>query len=176
MSHNPKAILDCLLDSPPIRLEEISSSASGIYALYDHEHRPAYIGETTNFRHRIYRNHTSGDGNSHKFSTIYNAGRMFHSRKDPRTCGKDGMLAKSLRALFAREYCRAVIFEIPGMTRGSLKSIESAVLEFAPPEAKRWNNRKALNAHEPVDHLDRLLIDLNWDSDHTAAIERQAER
>lgn len=176
MTFDPQAILDHLLLAEPLRLKDINSRTSGIYALYDHEHRPAYIGETTDFRHRIYNNHASGDGNSHKFSTVYNAGRMFHSRKDPRTCAKDGKVAKTLRTCFARKYCRAVIFEIPGLTRKELKPIEAQVLGLAPAEAKRWNDRKALKACEPYELVDQLLQDLNWDQTRLAAIERQAER
>ncbi|WP_233995749.1 GIY-YIG nuclease family protein [Erythrobacter sp. SD-21] len=176
MTIDAQAILDHLLGTPPLKLEDINSRKSGIYALYDHEHRPAYIGETTDFRHRIYQNHSSGDGNSHKFSTVYNAGRMFHSRKDPRTCGEDGKIAKALRTRFAREYCRAVIFEIPGLNRKELKPIEARVLSIAPAEAKRWNGRKAIQAFEPHELVDKLLYDLNWDSSRLSAILRQAER
>lgn len=176
MSFDPQTILDHLLGTTPLRLEDIKSRVSGIYTLYDHELRPAYIGETTDFRDRIYSKHASGDGNSHKFSSAYNAGRMFHARKDPRTCGKDGKVAKALRTAFAREFCRAVILEIPGLTRDELRQIEAQVLGLAPSEAKRWNDSRALAASEPFELVDQLLQDLDWDQTRLGAIERQANR
>ena len=176
MSFDPQAILDHLLGAEPLRVGELRSTSAGLYALYDHELRPAYIGATEDFRDRIFGRHSRGDDNSHKFSTVYNAGRMFHAGKPPRTCPKDGKIAKRLRTLFARRFCGVVTYELPGLSIEQLFPIETAVKEIAPPEAKRWNDRKALEAFEPYELVDQLLQDLNWDQTRLAAIERQAER
>lgn len=173
---NLEHVLQRLTTQEPVRLFEVTSRDAGVYALYDHEQRPAYIGLTTDLRHRIWSNHPAGDGNSHKFSTAYNAGRMFHCRKDSRSCPNDGPVAKKLRALFAREYCGAVIYPLPGFTKHDLDPIEVALRRMAPPEATRWNDIKALDACEPAELVDQLLARLNWNTIQIAAIERQAER
>ena len=70
-------------------------------ALYDHEGHARYIGITAKcLTDRILKRHVGGDNNSHKFSTVYNAGRMFHARKAAASCPRDGKIAKELRRLF----------------------------------------------------------------------------
>jgi hypothetical protein len=149
----------------------------GIYALYDHEDEPRYIGITgKDLRDRIYSRHAAGDGNSHKFSTVYNAGRMFHTRKHPATCSTDGVVAKELRRSFARTYCAAVAIPLEVASFEELSALEREVCRLAPPDALRWNNSRALEAIEPTDLVDDLLRSLGWDSRRLDALDRQAER
>jgi hypothetical protein len=172
----PKQILDHLLSAPPVRLNAVPTGA-GIYALYDHEGRARYIGITAKCLHdRIYKRHVGGDNNSHKFSTIYNAARMFHSRKHPATCMKDGPVSKELRRLFIREHCRAVAIPMYGLEKQKLLEIEAKLLSDAPFESTRWNNVRELQACEPVELLNGFLEELGWPQVKLDAIERQARR
>jgi hypothetical protein len=173
---DPKTILHHLLDTVPARLETMPKGR-GIYALYDHGGRARYIGITAKcLNDRIFKRHVGGDENSHKFSSIYNAGRMFHARKHPVTCSKDGPVAKKLRRLFVREHCRAVAIPLPRLSKNELLAVESAVLNFAPIEAKSWNETRVLNAYEPTEVLDAFLTTLGWSREKLDAIERQARR
>jgi hypothetical protein len=169
-------VLRRLMTHEPMKLSEVTSREAGVYALYDHEHRPAYIGLSTNLRRRIWNNHAAADGNSHKFSTAYNAGRMFHCRKNPSSCPTDGPVAKKLRTLFAREFCRAVIYPLPGFSKRDLDPVEAALRSMAPAQATRWNDIKALDAREPAELVDQLLTALNWNAVQRDAIQRQAAR
>jgi hypothetical protein len=169
-------ILQHLLYTPPVRLDTVPRG-QGIYALYDHEGRARYIGFTAKcLNDRIFKRHVGGDGNSHKFSSIYNAGRMFHDPKQPATCSTDGLVAKELRRLFVREHCRAVAIPLPGLSRDQLVVIEAAMLSLAPTEAKSWNYARALEAYEPTEVLDAFLAALVWPRNKLDAIERQARR
>jgi len=173
---DPKATLRRLLDMSPARLDTLPKG-QGIYALYDHEGQARYIGITTKcLSDRIFKRHVGGDGNSHKFSSIYNAGRMFHTHEHPATCSKDGPVAKELRRLFVREHCRAVAVPLPGLSKDELFVVESAVLSFAPTEAMSWNNARALNAYEPTEQLGPFLTTLGWSRDKLDSIERQSRR
>lgn len=172
----PERILSYLHETPPLPLADLPPG-QGIYALYDHTGAPRYIGITTmGLWRRIHDYHAGGDGNSHKFSTVYNAGRMFHTRKDSRTDAVDGRISKELRRLFARAHCRAVGFEIPGKSKRELLDIESHVRRIAPPETTLWNDARALPASEPEALVDALLDQLGWSTDKLAAIDRQACR
>jgi len=145
--------------------------------LYDHTGAPQYIGITQmGLRKRIHDYHAGGDGNSHKFSTVYNAGRLFHNKKDPRTDPKDGKTSKELRRLFARAHCKAVGIELPGMDKSDLYSTEHQVREIAPPHVTGWNDARVLPTQTPNDLIDEFLTTLDWSQDRIDAIERQAQR
>lgn len=172
---DPANILQRLLNTPPVRLNKVPKGP-GIYALYDHMGIARYIGISACLNDRVLRRHVGGDGNSHKFSSIYNAGRMFHERKHPATCPSDGPVAKKLRRLFVREHCRTVAVPLPDLSAGERGMIEAAVLSLAPPEAKSWNYARALDAYEPTEALNDFLATLGWSQDKLNAIERQAQR
>lgn len=176
MIPSPATILRRLHDELPLQLADIPEG-QGLYALFDHVGMPRYIGMTANdLRYRINGNHPAGDGNSHKFSCRYNAGRLFHSRKDPRTDPIDGKLAKTLRAAFARRFCRANVVIISGLTRAQLRDLESLVKSLAPAETILWNDIKAITPSEPAPLVDKLLDELQWDCKSRDALERQAQR
>jgi hypothetical protein len=101
---------------------------------------------------------------------------MFHCRKNPSSCPTDGPVAKKLRTLFARQYCGAVVYPLPGFTKHDLDPVEVALRRMAPAEATRWNDIKTLDAREPAELVDQLLTKLNWNAAQRAAIERQAAR
>ncbi len=172
----PDDILAFLHQSPPQKLSDLPRG-QGLYALYDHEHQPRYIGSTAmGLRKRIHGYHAGGDDNSHKFSTVYNAGRMFHARKDPRTDATDGPIAKKLRRLFARAKCRAVGLEFLDLTKAELFDLETRVYSLAPPETIAWNHKKVLATIDPGQALDDFLDEIHWSERERAAIERQAAR
>jgi hypothetical protein len=172
----PQSILDHLLGTAPLNLHDLPIG-QGIYALYDHEGVARYIGITEmGLRKRIHQYHSGGDGNSHKFSTVYNAGRMFHTRKDARTDPADGPISKELRRIFSRTYCKAVGLELPDQTKTELLAVETEVRRIAPPEALSWNDARQLPATEPADLVDKLLQDLNWPTNKIEAIDRQSTR
>ena len=174
--YDPTSILSRLLESTPLRLEAIPQG-QGIYALYDHESRARYIGVTAKcLNDRIFKRHVGGDDNSHKYSTIYNAGRMFHSRKVTASCPNDGPIAKELRRLFVREHCRAVAIAIPDLPKDELFDLEAQVLSAAPEEARSWNEARALNAFEPTEALNAFLAEIAWPHEKREAIDRQARR
>ena len=168
--------LDTLRNAAPVCLADVPAGP-GIYALYDHSGRPRYIGITAKcLTDRIFRRHAAGDGNSHKFSTVYNAGRMFHSRKDTGTCPADGPISKELRRLFIRSHCAAVAIPLRGYGKTQLLALEAEVCELAPDDMTRWNNARALEAEEPTELLDSFLLTLGWPATKLAAVERQANR
>jgi hypothetical protein len=170
------SLLSLLLETKPVLLKQLPQ-AQGIYALFDHAGVPRYIGVTEmGLRRRIAQYHVGGDNNSHKFSTIYNAGRMFHTRNDLHTDANDGRIAKELRRLFARAQCRAVGVPLPALSRTDLFTVEAEVRRIAPAIALSWNDVRALDAYEPVEHLDEFLKVLRWPEAKLNAVERQAER
>lgn len=176
MTPSANAILDVLMTQEPKRLDALPL-AQGVYALYDHEGVARYIGVTEmGIRRRIHNYHCGGDGNSHKYSTIFNAGRMFHERKDPRTCQTDGPIAKELRRLFARETCKAVGYPLPDLTVPELYALERELRRMAPVDALSWNDSRKLNAFEPKAALDAFLASISWPDRKLEAIERQAVR
>ena len=140
-----EAILARLLDTPPLHLSALPSQP-GIYALYDHAGQVRYIGVTEKgLKKRIAQYHVSGDDNSHKYSSIYNAGRMFHTKGgDLHSDSSDGRIAKELRRLFARACCRAVGIPLLGLDKVGLFAIETEVKRIAPATATSWNDLRAL--------------------------------
>jgi hypothetical protein len=172
----PQDILDHLHGAPAQRLSDLPEG-QGLYALYDHSGQPRYIGSTTmGLRRRIHDYHAGGDGNSHKFSTVYNAGRMFHARKDPFTDAEDGKIAKKLRRLFARSQCSAVGLELPGISKQELFDLETKVYRLAPPETISWNHARSLPTIDPGRSLDQFIDNLAWPTPWLDAIDRQAAR
>lgn len=172
----PAAILSRLLDAAPMQLSA-APRGPGIYALYDHAGDARYVGITAKcLRDRIFNRHVGGDDNSHKFSSAYNAGRMFHSRRHSGTCAKDGPVAKKLRRLFVREHCRAVTISLQNVPRDELFALEAEVIALAPAGALSWNNLRRLRAHEPEEALDAFIDKLGWSPQNIAALERQRVR
>ena len=168
--------LDTLMNAAPVSLSDVPTGP-GIYALYDHSGRPRYIGITAKcLNDRIFKRHAAGDDNSHKFSTVYNAGRMFHSRKDPGTCSADGPIAKELRRLFIRSHCTAVAIPLRGYGKTQLLALEAQVCDLAPDEMTRWNSARVLETEEPTELLDSFQMTLGWPDGKIAAVERQANR
>lgn len=175
-SMRPAPILSQLLGATPMHLSAVPSGP-GIYALYDHAGEARYVGITAKcLRDRIFNRHVGGDDNSHKFSSAYNAGRMFHSRRHPGSSAKDGPVAKELRRLFAREHCRAVAIALPALEKKDLFALESEVIALAPASALSWNNARQLDAHEPEEALDAFIDKLGWSPENIAALERQRVR
>lgn len=173
---SPETVLERLLKSPTVRLSELPAD-QGVYALYDHEGVARYIGVTEmGLKKRIHNYHVGGDGNSHKFSTVYNAGRMFHTRDDTFTNAGDGRTAKELRRMFARRYCRAVGVSLPQHSKAELFALEAQIRRIAPQHALTWNDARSLDACEPAQLLNEFLNEIGWPSAKLAAIERQAER
>jgi hypothetical protein len=173
---SPASFLALLLETEPVLLTQLPQT-QGIYALFDHAGVPRYIGVTAmGLRKRVAQYHVGGDNNSHKFSTVYNAGRMFHTRNDLHTDANDGCIAKELRRLFARAQCRAVGIPLAGLSRTDLFALEAEVRRIAPAVALSWNDVRALDAYEPAEHLDEFLTVLRWPIAKLNAVERQAER
>jgi hypothetical protein len=147
-----------------------------MYGLRDYLGVVRHIGITDKgFADRL-RRHVGGDGNSHKYSSAYNAGRMYHSRHDVLSCPVAGKVAKELRRLFARQFCSASVLPIPGASKTELERLEKAVIALSPPENVRWNNARALKAEEPLLEVDALLDRLGWTDRQREAIGRQAAR
>lgn len=172
----PDAALEALASAPPIRPIDAPHGVAGLYLLHDHQQIPRYIGKTTNLRRRIFSNHCAGDLNSHKWVAAFNAGRLWHDRKNPMSDANDGSIAKQLRTELARTYCRARILCLPGISSAELGSLETAVRAIAPDPMNDWNDQKAIPAVEPVELVDHLLDLLGWDVGKRAALERQSRR
>lgn len=171
-----------LMAQAAIPLSEISGTG-GIYALEDEHGIIRYVGETAGpLYDRIHNRHVAGDDNSHKYSSVFNAGRLWHpSSRDLSPIKRqlsnpvDGKTAKGLRNAFARSRCRARIVHLPGLTKASLKSLESKVLDIIPLENKRWNDSRQLKAYEPAG-LDDFIETLRLSTSVLDALERQNER
>lgn len=173
---SPETVLERLMESPKVKLNALPAD-QGVYALYDHEGVARYIGVTEmGLKKRIHNYHVGGDGNSHKFSTIYNVGRMFHTRDDPNTNARDGRVAKELRRMFSRRYCSAVGIPLPELTKMELYALETEVRRIAPKHALSWNDARALDAYEPTEFLNVFLKEISWSSAKSEAIARQAGR
>lgn len=173
---NAEAVLETLLTGPRKPLAELPK-AGGLYGLHDHDGVLRYIGCTERGLHyRIWGNHAAGDGNSHKFSTIYNAGRLWHDRKDARSDPDDGAIAKAMRATFARKCCSATCVELPGWTKPELLELETSIRQMAPSEAMAWNDARRLQAFEPEAALDALLDRIKPPAFKLEALNRQRER
>lgn len=172
---DPQVALVSLLDGERLSLDAVPAT-TGMYGLRDHFGVVRYIGITDKgFADRL-RRHVGGDGNSHKFSSAYNAGRMYHTRHDALSCKIGGKLAKELRRAFARRFCSASVLPIPGASKTVLETLELAVIAIAPPENVAWNNARALKATEPAAQVDELLASLAWGQERREAIGRQAAR
>lgn len=172
----PENALAQLTTTRPLRLDALPVSP-GLYALYDHERQIRYLGVTAKeLKERILKRHVAGDGNSHNFSSAYNAGRMWHDRKHANSDPLDGKIAKELRREFAKANCRASVLSLPGWNEQSLKRLEAELISIAPAHVLAWNNRRQLHPTEPTVALDAFLMELNWPDDKIAAIDRQAER
>ena len=172
----PHDALKALISASPIRPIDAPAGVAGLYLLHDHQEVPRYIGKTTDLRRRILSNHCAGDLNSHKWVAAFNAGRLWHDRKNPLSHAADGKLAKQLRAELARTFCRARILCLPNISAAELGSLETAVRAIAPDPMNDWNDQKAIPAAEPVELVDRLLDALGWDNTRRAALERQSLR
>ena len=181
-SLNPESILDQLMTQPPIPLPQLKGE-SGIYALEDECGVVRYIGETVgSFLDRIYKRHVAGDDNSHKYSSIFNAGRLWHpSSRDKSaikrslTNSSDGNLAKRIRSRFARSKCHARIVHISSVYKTKLKLIESEILAITPAENKFWNDSRQLRSYEPRG-LDEFLDSLALSDSELQALNRQGNR
>ena len=95
------------------------------------------------FLKRIHGYHCAGDDNSHKFSTIFNAGRLWGmSSRDVSPAKRalyvkeDADTAKTLRRLFARARCFARTVDLPELAKHDRLSLEAAVLALVPAENK----------------------------------------
>jgi hypothetical protein len=160
------------------------SGGGGIYALEDERGIVRYIGETGSpFHQRIYGRHCGGDDNSHKFSTVFNAGRLWQmSSVDANPIKRaicdpaDGRISKELRRLFARSCCRARIVDLPFLQTSARKALETEILAIAPAQNTLWNDSRALAAYEPEDALDEFLIARAWPATRLASIQRQKAR
>lgn len=179
---NAASVLDQLMTQTPIPLAQVNG-ASGIYALEDECGVVRYIGETAgSFFDRIFKRHVAGDDNSHKYSSIFNAGRLWHpsSRdvsavKHSITSPSDGKLAKAIRSGFARSECHARIVHSPAVSKAELKLLESAILAITPAENKLWNDSRQLRAYEPRG-LDEFLASLAPPASVLQALDRQGDR
>jgi hypothetical protein len=179
---NPNEALLVLLEGFPTPLGNLSGGG-GLYSLTDEHGIVRYIGETgMPFYRRIHNYHCAGDDNSHKYSTIFNAGRLWQMSNVDASMVKravnddaDGKIAKELRCLFARLNCKARVIDLPHLTAPERKALEAAVLAITPPENKLWNDKRMLAAYEP-DGLDDFLNALSWPMSRTTAVERQQAR
>lgn len=178
----PAIICDRLMGQTSIPLAQVSGTG-GIYALEDETGVVRYVGETIGpFFDRIYNRHVGGDDNSHKYSSVFNAGRLWHlSGRDVSPIKRalsdpsDGKWAKNLRRQFARSRCHARIFSLPGASKSELKTLEDGVLALLPAQNRAWNESRQLNAYEPKG-LDDFLMSLSLPSSVLQALDRQGER
>lgn len=179
-------ILAALCESTPRRLEGLPETF-GLYALWDHAGVIRYIGctpkATEGFRVRVGNKHVTGsEGRSHKFSHAYCTGRMwrYQRRLHPAASGSeqlesDAKLAKQLRSLFIREYCRATLVEIPRISEQDyfryLTDLEAETKRLAPNGMKLWDGVRFAAGIEPTELVDVLLRRY---PELEAACERQA--
>lgn len=174
--------LALLLEQPPINLADLVGGG-GLYSLTDEHGVVRYIGETgMPFLRRIHGYHCAGDENSHKFSTIFNAGRLWQmSSADINPVKRalndisDGKVAKGLRATFARANCKARTIHLPELSTRDRKALEDAVLAITPTENKCWNDSRNLHAYEPGG-LDDFIMALSLPAGSVEALDRQRER
>lgn len=169
----PSQILAELAESPPLRLGSLPKTF-GMYALWDHSGAIRYIGctpkATEGFDIRVGNKHVTGsEGRSHKFSHAYCVGRMwrFQDHLHPTICGSeqvesDAKLAKRLRTLFIREYCRVTLVEVPRIPErdyfGYLTGLEFDTKSLAPNDMKLWDGNKFIVGAEPTDLVEELLL------------------
>jgi hypothetical protein len=170
-----KYILDSLKNNKPCLLNELPD-AFGIYALWDHEGLIRYIGctpkGTEGFRIRVANKHVTGsEGRSHKFSQAYCTGRMWRYCKnlhpfeaEQEQNKEDAKLAKKLRTIFIRRYCKVTYVEIPkhdvqGEYFNHLTALESQVQQMASPTMRAWEGVKFKSNSEPTALVDLLLTE-----------------
>jgi hypothetical protein len=179
---SPKDALSLLLEGTPTPLSKLTGGG-GLYSLSDEHGTVRYIGETgMPFHKRIHNYHCAGDDNSHKFSTVFNAGRLWQMSSVDISPAKravndhaDGKIAKELRCMFARSRCMARIVDLRHLSPMERKAFESAILSLAPPENRRWNDARVLEPYEPAG-LDEFLAELGWTTFRVEAVVRQRER
>lgn len=178
----PEEVLSLLIEKEGTPLAKLSGGG-GLYSLSDEKGIVRYIGETGMlFFRRIHNYHCAGDDNSHKLSTVFNAGRLWQMSSVDVSPAKravndpaDGRLSKELRCLFARAKCRARVVDLPHLSSAERKAVERAVLDIAPPENRLWNDSRVLKPYEP-DGLDAFMAEIGWSRDRIAAVERQGRR
>lgn len=176
---NNAEVLATLLAQTPVKTADLPRDQRGIYGLIDHNQHLRYIGCTTreaeNFRKRIHQRHRTGsETHSHYFSKIYNTGRMYRDRLtqqgDP-----NAKIAKDLRSAFIAEYCRAVYVPLEA-SELEILALEASTIAIAPPENILWNRATTMVYAEPTELVDRLITELGYSGDQTAALERQRVR
>jgi hypothetical protein len=181
----PRSVLDALTSREPVALEMLPNE-HGVYALYDHTGQVRYFGVTTadkiGFRNRINSRHVTGsEGRSHKFSHAYNTGRMWRNRaKRTLEDMRDAKIAKDLRTIFCRRYCRATYYSVPvsSVARdyfGELTALEMQIQSIASPSMRRWERLHFVAEDEPKEMVDALIDELGYSSELRRALERQAE-
>jgi hypothetical protein len=178
----PKEAFVMLMDQTPVKLADLVGGG-GLYALEDECGVVRYIGETGSpFLDRIYNRHCAGDDNSHKYSTAFNAGRLWgmssvdiNPVKRKVSDGSDGKTSKELRTLFTRLRCRARVIDLPHLTKPQRKALEAGVLAIAPEENKRWNDKRLLAAYEPHG-LDEFIAAISWPANRVDAVGRQRDK
>ncbi len=170
---NSRELLEKLKNDAPQLLTNLPDTF-GIYALWDHEENIRYIGctpkATEGFRIRVGNKHVTGsEGRSHKFSQAYCTGRMWRYCKklDPVAAlnaqdPNDAKLAKKLRTLFIRKYCRITYVEIPSKEREGnyfafLTNLESQIQSLAPASMRLWEGIGFSPMEEPISIVDALL-------------------
>lgn len=181
-NYSPADALEVLLNAKPLPLAMLGNGF-GMYSLTDENGVVRYIGETGQpFLKRIHGYHCAGDDNSHKFSTVFNAGRLWQmSSVDVSPVKRainneaDGRIAKALRAQFARSRCHARTIDLPGLNTLQRKALEAAILAIAPADNRKWNDKRVLHPYEPAG-LDDFISSLGWSEEKVAAVERQSAR
>lgn len=178
MSYTPEDLLEALLAASPRPTSDAPRDARGVYGLVDHLGTLRYIGSTSSASETLYkrihlRHRTGSEDSSHYFSRMYNTGRMWRARNDPKTKA-DGDIAKALRNAFVADHCRAVWISIPDSI--DISRLETAIIAIAPAHAIAWNRRGMDIYEEPVDLVDITLRRLNWGVEDLAAIMRQNQR
>ncbi|MGE3244958.1 MAG: hypothetical protein AB7F96_12630 [Beijerinckiaceae bacterium] len=176
---NAQSIFTLLSTQTPVITCDLPRTQRGIYGLIDHAGQLRYIGSTSaeneNFRKRIHQRHRTGSEHvSHKFSAIYNCGRMWRDRNSQRH-DADAKISKDLRSAFIAKYCRAVYVPFVG-TKGEIEVLEYAVIALAPRENILWNGSKGLVYDEPVDLVDALIDELELATEDREALDRQCVR
>ena len=169
-----KHILEVFGDINHAQMLEEMPKKPGLYGLCNHRGRLCYVGIASDSLHdRIMRRHVGGDGNSHKYSSAYNAGYLWHDRKAPVSCPSDGAIAKRARREFTRATCRAYAIVIPGKTKEELLAIESQVVKALQPHLPWQNLRKIETITVPLDEIrDHVVL-----AEHElAALNRQHQR
>jgi hypothetical protein len=187
---DPKHILQALRDSVPMGLVDLPGRF-GLYALWDHTSQIRYIGctpkRTEGFDQRVGHKHVTGsEGRSHKFSHAYCTGRMWRYVKGLHPVGsqtaqrdEDARLAKRLRTLFIRRYCRVTIVEVAeigGDYFADLVRLETDTKLLAPESMKLWDGLRFTPHGEPEELVDALLAEhpvLRAAAECQAAIYRQ---